>query len=246
MLPTALVLTGCLGAIDGYPTGPEGSYRVTETPGIDFAPPSMRRLTEYQYRNSVAYLLGEGVAPTGELEPDSILNGFAALGASRTTISPLGAELYEQAALDVAQQAMTDAARRDALLPCTPSGPVDAACAREFVTEFGRRAWRRPLEASEIETYSAIAVQSAMVLGTFDEGIEMVIAALLQSPNFLFRVEIGEDASGGRRYTSLEMASRLSFALWSTTPDETLLAAGESGALATEEGVRRATSSRSC
>jgi len=70
----------------------------------------------------------------------------------------------------------------------------------------------------------------------------MAIAALLQSPNFLFRVEVGAliaAGQNGRDYTSLEMASRLSYALWNSTPDEALLAAGERGDLATEEGVRR-------
>jgi len=91
------------------------------------------------------------------------------------------------------------------------------------------------------DTYTAIATRSAEVLGNFHEGLEMAIAGLLQSPNFLFRVEVGEPTpEGGRRYTSLEMASRLSFALWHSIPDEALLAAGERGELATEEGVREA------
>ncbi|MDQ3034674.1 MAG: DUF1592 domain-containing protein [Myxococcota bacterium] len=232
---------GCLGVIDDSPAGPAGTDpRVRPGEPAALPSPTMRRLTGDQYRNTVADLLGEGVGPTGALEADSILNGFVALGASRATISPIGAELYERAALEVADQAMSDPTRRAELVPCTPASTADAACAREFVIEFGRRAWRRPLETVEVDTYSMIAVRSAEVLADFYEGIELAIAALLQSPNFLFRVELGEAApEGRRRFTSLEMASRLSYALWSSTPDETLLAAAERGELATEDGVRR-------
>jgi len=230
----SLMVGACTGELEAG--GTRGVHDATP-----HAPPAMRRLSAQQYLNSVADLLGDGVAPTTTLEADISVNGFVALGTSRMTVSPRGAELYEQAALEVADQAMGDATRRDALVPCTPSGTVDAECAREVITELGHRAWRRPLTPAELDTYTAIATRSAEVLGNFHEGLEMAIAGLLQSPNFLFRVEVGEPIpEGGRRYTSLEMASRLSFALWNSIPDDALLAAGERGELATEEGVREA------
>ena len=235
LFATALLgAPGCMGSLDG------GAGAPSVTPLAPPPGPVMRRLTTEQYRNTVADLFGEGVAPSGELEPDSSLNGFLAIGTSRATVSPHGAELYETAAYEVADQALSSA-RRNALVSCTPAATEDATCARTFVTELGRRAWRRPLESTEIETLTNIANRSAMVLGNFYEGLELAIAALLQSPNFLFRIEVGAPSEGqiGRAYTSLEMASRLSYALWNTTPDETLLAAGERGDLATEEGVRR-------
>jgi hypothetical protein len=253
MLGIAALLggTGCVGFLDDPQAGPTGTSRVpggptgpgpigTLPPGSTepgaLPAPTIRRLTQAQYRAAIADLLGDDVAPTGELEPDSILNGLVALGASRVTISPTGAELYEAAALEVAQQAIADPAHRAELVTCSPS----ASCARAFVADFGRLAWRRSLDPVEIETYTAIATRGAEVLGDFHQGIELAIAGLLQSPNFLFRVELGEsDADGRRRYTSVEMASRLAFALWETTPDDLLLEAGERGDLATADGVRR-------
>lgn len=224
---------GCVGAIDA---GPSGAPPLEPPPG-----PVMRRLTTEQYHNSVVDLFGEGVAPLGELEPDSSLNGFLAIGASRATVSPHGAELYETAAYEVADQAMGDLDRRAELVTCEPASIADSLCAREFVTDVGRRVWRRALTADEVETMVAIATDSATVLGDFYEGLEFVIAALLQSPNFLFRVDVGDSlgVGSGRAFTSMEMAGRLSYALWNTTPDEQLLSAGERGDLATEEGVRR-------
>ena len=229
-LSGGLALSGCTGVLDDAPSGPRGAPRPLD-PG-ELPSPTMRRLTGEQYRNTVADLFGPGVGPTVALEADSVLNGFVAIGASRATVSPRGAELYEQAALEVADQARSDPARRAVLVSCTPSGTVDATCARTAVTELGRRAWRRPLEASEIDTYAGIAIRAAEALGDFHEGLELAIAALLQSPHFLFVVELGEPSSeGGRRFTSLEMASRLSYALWSSTPDDALLDAAEAGEL---------------
>lgn len=197
----------------------------------------MRRLSNEQYANAVHDLLGDGIEVPAELEPDTAVNGFIAVGSSRTTISPRGVEQYETAAFSIAQQAVADTAGRGALVPCAGSGS-DAACLRSFVTDFGRRAWRRPLTADEIDRYAAIAVDAATTLGDFWAGVEFAIAGLLQSPSFLFRVELGEPMSGGRRYTEWEMATRLAFFLWNTTPDDALLAAAERGELTTDAGLR--------
>ena len=97
---------------------------------------------------------------------------------------------------------------------------------------------RRPLADEELDTLVTLSSGASAVLGTFDDGLVYGLAAILQSPNFLFRIELGEDdpESGERRFSDYEMASRLSFFLWNTIPDETLMIAAEQGEL-TQEGI---------
>ncbi|AKF10551.1 Cellulose-binding domain protein [Sandaracinus amylolyticus] len=236
-----LALGGCVGDLgDSRGVGPGGWNGGPEPIPATTQPvqAAMRRLTAVQYDATMRALFGDDVQVDAELEADTPVNGFVAIGSARTTISPRAAELYESAALRIAESELTDPARRGDVVPCTPSGTVDSACAREFVETFGRRAWRRPLAVDEVTRYVAIADQSATVLGDFYEGLAMATAGLLQSPNFLFRVEIGEEADGRRRYSSVEMASRLSYLIWNAPPDEALLAAGERGDLVDAELLR--------
>jgi hypothetical protein len=123
---------------------------------------------------------------------------------------------------------------------CDPAAITDEACARSFLQGFGRRAFRRPLDDEELGRYVSLAEDAATTLGDFHAGLEFAVAALLQSPNFLFRVEVGEpdpSDSSRLRYTGYEMASRLSFLFWNTTPDDVLLDAAEAGELVTTAGL---------
>jgi hypothetical protein len=211
-----------------------------EAPGFTAQAPVLRRLTYSQYVATVADLFGEGLVLAGELEPDSRVSGLYAIGAGVTSISSLGVERYESAAYDIAAQVMADPDRKARVLPCTPEGVQDDACAAEALSTLGRRAWRRPLTDEERARLVAIANTAATTLGSFDSGFEYAMAALLQSPNFLFRPEPGEpdpDRPGQLRYTGWEMASRLSYFLWNSTPDDTLLDAAAAGELVTEAGI---------
>jgi hypothetical protein len=202
---------------------------------LDPAPGGLRKLTVEQYENSVRDLLGSYVQlpPDIELEADVAQNGFYAVAASNATISPAATEKLEQAAYALAAQALSSA-HRAALVPCSPAAASDSKCAEMFLKDFGRRAFRRPLEAAELTRYVTIADSAAQTLGDFYQGLEFAVAGVLQSPNFLFRVELGEPdpANSARlRYTNYELATRLSYALWNTTPDQALLDAAESGEL---------------
>jgi hypothetical protein len=96
-----------------------------------------------------------------------------------------------------------------------------------------RRAWRRTVEPSEVTTAVEIAAEAATATGSVDTGIEFGIAFILQSPFYLYRVELGD----GETLGGFELASRLSYFLWNTPPDDTLLAAAEAGELSTSEGL---------
>lgn len=207
-------------------------------PEVKPGPVSMRRLTRAQYHRVVADLFGDEVVVPELAEPDVAQGGLLSVGAGDTSYSARGVSSMEEAAFAVAEQALATDAQRARLVPCAPAGAVDPACSRAFVERVGRRAWRRPLADAEVTRIAAVADQAAETLGDFHGGLGYAIAALLQSPNFVFRVELGEPGEGGRRFDDFELASRLSFFLWNTTPDDALLDAAAAGALATDEGLR--------
>jgi hypothetical protein len=216
--------------------------RAADTSPLPVAEPAsvaLKRLTRAQYTQSVLDVLGKDIAVPIALEPDTEIDGFFALGASQSSISALGVERYESAAYAIAEQVMSPGELRSALMPCVPSTTVDGKCAQVFVRTIGRKLFRRPLTKGEVERYASVGNAAASKLGDFYEGLGFSLAGLLQSPHFLFRVELGASGPASRlAYSDDEMASRLSFFLWNTTPDDELLDAADRGELSTDEGLR--------
>jgi hypothetical protein len=161
---------------------------------------------------------------------------FSAVGGYRITTSPAGVLKYEDAAYALAHQVFGDPARVASVLGCDPGkGP---ACATSFVRGFGRRAWRRPLTDGEIGRYVKLITDVGALLGTPQAGFEYGLAGLLQSPNFMYLPEAGEVSGGRARFTSHEVASRLSYLLTDTPPDPELSAAADRNELVTAAGLR--------
>jgi hypothetical protein len=203
-------------------------------------PASMKRLTLRQYRNSVRDLLGQSVRVPTDLEVDTPLYGFSTIGAAQLSVSPRAAEQFEAAALDVAHQVFASSAMRAALVGCTPATAGDA-CVQRFVTTFGRKAWRRPLTTEERARWMSVVSTVTPLFNDVWAGLEYAVAGMLQSPHFLYRVELGEPDpmnASRRRYTAWEMAERLSYFVWNTTPDDALLTAAETGTLYTVDGLQ--------
>jgi len=188
----------------------------------------MRRLTEDQYRNSVQDLVG--VAYGGELPVDYSLHGYTAVGASELAIPPLDLELYEAASWSVASQV-------------TPRCSGDPVCVRGIAAELGERAWRRPLDSAELNALEDLFGVVVDAGATDDIAEQAVIAAILQSPNFLFRVEVGEphpSVVGRVVLTEHELATRLAYFLTDSGPDDELLTLADEGRLSEElEGQAR-------
>src|SRR5262245_5946170 len=120
---------------------------------------------------------------------------------------------------------------RDLIFVCDPKGKGESPCARQITENLAHRAFRRPVTADEVARLMQFYDASRKGGGTFDQGIEQMVAATLASPNFLYR-----GISGTPNLTDLELASRLSFFLWNTGPDQELLTLAESGGL-TKAGV---------
>jgi hypothetical protein len=187
--------------------------------------PVLRRLTHSQYNHTVADLLGDQSAPANQFPQDDFINGFTDQYDSQS-FSPLLEEAYSTAAVQLAASAfrMGD---RHRLIPCRPS----AECRAVFIRTIGKRAFRRPLDAPEQARYLALFNRET----DFVKGAQLVLEAMLQSPNFLFRME-SSDRAAWRPYAT---ASRLSYAIWDTMPDDSLVAAAERGDLSTREGMAK-------
>lgn len=211
--------------------------RKTDLDAIEIAPPpsTVRRLTESQYNNAVRDLFGAELAAELPLDVDVTIGSFASVGGSYATVSPIGVERYESAARRIAEQAVESAAVFKRIVPCTPRLPEDTACLSAFSRAFGLRAWRRDLTDDEADQLAALGEQGAQAFGRFKEGVRVIISTVLQSPHFLFRREVGADG----QFSDWEMASRLSFFLNNTTPDDELLAAASDGRLHEEGDIRR-------
>jgi len=118
-----------------------------------------------------------------------------------------------------------------------------ARCAQESLIRFAQRAWRRPLERSE-QSRLERALETSWETGDPEEAVVLMAAGILQSPQFIFRVELGDGAAhedGSVSLSDWEVASRLSYFLWDSMPDSTLFAAAASGELSTTEGIRAQT-----
>ena len=218
-----------MGSPGGAPPAP-GMQPVAPA-SVSAAVAPMRRLTRSQYRNTVRDLLGvtDAVAPSALPGDDAVHDRFHSNTASPLQAIDIGK--YADAAEAVAGKA---AANLAALLPCDPNAG-DAGCARRFIESFGRRAYRRPLTGAEIGLLEAVFTQG----GDFATGIRLVIAGLLQSPKFLYLPEPVPVSAGGKivAVDGWAMASRLSYFLLDTMPDDGLFAAAEKGKLGTAAEV---------
>jgi hypothetical protein len=220
----------------GGPGNQPGTMPGSMTPAESFPPVAghtpMRRLTRTQYNNTIQDLLGITGDTAGEFGIDEVEAGFAANNSA--PLKELQIEKYQQVAADLAEKAVANLAN---LVKCT--GMDDAACAEGFIRNFGKRAYRRPLTDAEVTRYKAL-FETGKTGGNLGSGIELVLTAMLQSPNFLYRIELGDPATAskdGVALTPYEVGTRLSYFLTNSTPDDGLLAAADAGKLKTPEGI---------
>ena len=211
----------------------------------------VRRLTHAQYDNTVRDLLGDYSKPAERFPPEDYVDGFKNQLTGQG-MPPLLVETYSSAAERLALNAFR-IGDINGLIPCAPSQGNGASrqssagssrattdkwawndqkCRDAFVRRFGLRAFRRPLSEDEVKRYSTVFSEQARVSRRFLDGARVVVEAMLQSPNFLFHVEAGPDG----RQREYEVASRLSYLLWNTMPDEALFEAAAKGELSTPAG----------
>jgi uncharacterized protein DUF1592/uncharacterized protein DUF1588/uncharacterized protein DUF1587/uncharacterized protein DUF1585/uncharacterized protein DUF1595 len=256
-LPIAFAL-GCSGSIDGSRPGapgqPPGSPATpsggTALPPIGSSPlepdrstaackevspgpAPVRRLTRAEFDNTVRDLIGEDERLAQGFPPEELHAGFDN-NAEVRSVSDLLAEGYSSAAEQVAR-AVTS--KLDAMLACDPARDGEPACLDRFLDGLGKRIWRRPLAPGERDDLKKVFAAGRTT--RFAEGIDAVVQVMMLSPQFLYRFETGlaVPGAGYARLTPWEMASRLSYFFWGTMPDPALMAAAESGKLATRDEV---------
>ena len=198
-----------------------------------------RRLNRAEYDNTVHDLLGTTQTLGATLFPDDAPQvGFDNNG-DLQTLSPEQFALYQQAAQTLAAEAMTvGSAERSKLITCDLT--TGNACSQTLITNLGLRAFRRPLTAAEVTSYSNLMTTAAGVGATTDEQFRTVIEAMLVSPNFLFRPEIDADPTSLTPHllNPYETASRLSYMVYRSMPDQALFAAAAAGTLAQPSDVQ--------
>jgi Protein of unknown function (DUF1592)/Protein of unknown function (DUF1588)/Protein of unknown function (DUF1595)/Protein of unknown function (DUF1585)/Protein of unknown function (DUF1587) len=249
-LVMALAIGGCYAGVDGFDpngggadggdAGDEGGdddgVEAQCAEGVQTGSTKLRRLTRSQYESTVRDLLGiETIAAQG-FAPDERVAAFKS-----NAVAPVGdlqVEQYMDAAEIVATEATTDLA---SLLPCDPATVGEDACAEQWVREVAPLAYRRPLVEADIDRLMAV-YSTAKTDADFETGIRVTLQGILQSPWFLYHVELGDPAADvvdGEPVplAGHELASRLSYFLWGSMPDQTLFTAAVAGELATDEGI---------
>jgi hypothetical protein len=201
------------------PTMPVVDCNAGPQPGVS----PIRRLTPFEYDNTIRDLVQPDYAGSGlPLEGGAGYDNNAEVGA----VTRLTAQKYMEASEAISAAAT---ANLPVLLGCDP-GSGESACVGAWVKSFGDRAWRRPLDAADQQSMLAIFTELRATM-TLEQAVQGVLEAFLQSPHFLYRVEVGE-MGAAVKVTDYQLASRLSYLLWGSMPDESLLAAAGRGELA--------------
>jgi hypothetical protein len=206
---------------------------------------TMRRLNREEYNNTIRDLLGITLRPAEQFPSDDVGYGFDNIG-DVLSISPLLMEKYVAAAEKIVRTAIltpeADKSRMLGPLPlshqrifiCEPTPATRDECARKILTAFARRAYRRPVKKAEVDRLVRYVDMAQKEGESFERGIQLAVEACLVSPHFLFRVEVDphpHDTRSKRPVGTYELASRLSYFLWSSMPDEELFSLAANGTL---------------
>jgi hypothetical protein len=251
----------CTGSLDGA-AGPSDHFDDPSQvgdgappPGIDSptflgpivsAPaPASRfvRLSHRQWENTVrdALYLPEPLGLSRAFVAEPLRGTFDTNGSILTVSQDMGRD-YQTAAEKIAALVARDAERLLALAP--DDGTDEATRSRRFVEDFGLRVFRRPLSEAEVSDALALFAKGPSLVNSgdaFADGVELVVSYFFQSPNFLYRTELGQDVQDGKiLLSSYEIASRLSYGLTNTMPDDALFGAARSDELRETRGVRAA------
>lgn len=228
------------GASDDGDEGPGEEDTGEIEPEVVPPPGGLRRLLAPQYLASIEVLLGPEAAAVAVAPDDPTLGIFDALGTLSSVPSVTDLEIYEASARAVAEAAVMSPGRLVEHVPCVSAGPFDETCYRELAEDFGRLAWRRPLTEAQVDRLVAVGLDAQQWAdGEFMPGVRFMLVAILQSPYFVYLVELGEPGDGPyRELTGVELATRMSFFLTGRTPSSEVLSRAQLGQLDDDEGVR--------
>jgi hypothetical protein len=200
----------------------------------------LRRLSEQEYRNSIADIFGKDITVQGMFEPQVRMGGLESTSSAVLSVTPAGFESFSKMADSIAVQ-VTDEKHRGKTVSCKPKDPKapDDACAAQFFSQYGLMLFRRPLADTELKARVSLARTMTKSTGDFYNGLRYGLAQLVQSPNFLFRKEMATKDGKGLTLEPYSRATRLSYLMWDSTPDDELLKSAQTGELATPAGLEK-------
>lgn len=228
-----------LGPLDA---APKGMHRNPQRP-LACAQPltrnpestQLQRLTHTQFVNTLRDLFA-GLVPVqalptiASLPPEPMAGRFSSNAAGRTS-SEAATTAREGMVVSLAEASVQDLPR---LMGCEASSPAaEDACVDDFIDRFGLRAWRRPLSETERQSVKALFTQARGEF-TFEESVSTVVGAMLEAPQFLFRIQEGVgqvNSDGGKLFSGYELAANLSYLIWNSMPDDELFSAAKDGLL---------------
>lgn len=242
------VAAGCLAddVSDASNSGSSGEFPsddsgAMDAPPLDVAgldcdgarpwPRALRLLTRAEYAATVADLLGATDLEIDVIPVEPRVDGFNN-NLTRSVVTPRHVDAY----LDLAEEITSEAFAGDGptLIGCMPADP---GCATDFIRRFGQKLFRRPLTDEEVNSLLR-QFDDALTQSDFYEGARLTVRAMLISPHFLYRSELGEARDDGLfELTPYEIATWLAYTYWGTTPDDTLLDAAASDGLETSEQI---------
>ncbi|MEM6989676.1 MAG: DUF1592 domain-containing protein [Myxococcota bacterium] len=232
---------GADGADDGDGDGADDGADDGEIPevGCDGLRPGLaplRRMSDVQYRNTIDDLFYGAVAASDDFPPTSSAFAFSS-EPDANLVTDLAAEQLLLAAEDVGDQVIAAVAD---VAPCA-GGANEAGCAAAFLDDFGPRAFRRPLRTEERDMLLNV-FDAAAEEGGYADGIGRMVAVTLQMPAFVYFIEEGVETEDGIvELSDHEVASRLSYLLWDTLPDDTLREAAFAGELGDPDEIEAQT-----
>jgi hypothetical protein len=200
---------------------------------------TMRRLSGAEYDNTLRDLFyGLPVSASVDFPADEVSLGFDNI-ADVLSVTPVLFELYERAAEQTIAQALANGSVRDQLLPCELTPGAEAACADAVLRTFAKRAWRRPVTNEEVAELVALTGEAMAAGSDATQALGLGLRAVLLSPYFLFRVEIDPDPQSlvPHALDDHELATRLSYLVWSTMPDDELTELADAGMLHSPEAL---------
>ncbi len=183
----------------------------------------LRRLSHVEFQNTIRDLIGVEIDAKGAFVADSVEHGFEN-HPEKLDVSALLANQYRELAESLAEDLDISP-----LIPCDIADG-DINCAHRFIADFGLRAYRRPLTSDEIRAYRDLYTL-VVRQECFEQGIRWIIVAMLQSPHFLYRSELGRRDGDQFVLTPFEIATGLSYLLWQTMPDDELFSLAQEGRL---------------
>ncbi|HET6280826.1 MAG TPA: DUF1592 domain-containing protein [Polyangia bacterium] len=243
----AMACNGEIGGVGGAPPPPSGgggngpiggggSGPGPLGPGVDPGSKGLHRLNSTEYNNTIADLLGTTLTPANSSWLGGEIGGFDNIASVLDVDEAQYKRYYDTAGL-IADDVFADAARKGKVLVCATE---DAACVTNIIKTNGQRLFRRPLSPEEVTTFNKVYTTAKGLGETHENSVKEMLRTFLSSAEFIFRVETDPTPNSLTKHplNAWELASRLSYFLWSSAPDDVLLAAAADNSLLQDVKLR--------